>query len=145
MLVGRIGLCKVNILAIGKSKSWIVNARTAHARHFIGTELSHGLTRRAKNHDVWRKLEAFVLRYAAPGSLLPVFCLHDANSLITPVTEVTKQNGTLFQPSGCTLPGKNGILLASHIQAPIPEDKLDAAWLLGWQGVKALVQQRLAP
>ena len=139
MLIGRVGLCKVNVLAIGKTKSWIVNTQTAHARHFVGTELSLGLTRRAGNAHVWKKLQAFVLRYAAPGSLVRVFCLHDADSLLTPVTEVTKLSGTPFQPSGCSLPGKNGILLASHIQAPIPEDKLDPAWLLGWQEVKALV------
>ena len=67
-LLGVFGHCDVNILAIGQQNSWLINARTSHKKHFVGTKIAIGLTHKATDKTAWRKLEAFVLRYAAPGS-----------------------------------------------------------------------------
>ena len=64
--VGQLGFTNLNLLVIGKQNSWLINARTGHSRHFVGTRLASGLTRQACDVSKWRKLELFVARYAAP-------------------------------------------------------------------------------
>ena len=41
-LLGLIGRCNTNLLIVGKRNSWIVNARTSHRRHYIGTKKAIG-------------------------------------------------------------------------------------------------------
>ena len=50
-LIGKLGHCDFNLLAIGKRHSWIINASTAHDRHFVGTRHAIGLTTKASNQD----------------------------------------------------------------------------------------------
>ena len=42
-LLGLIGQSKVNLLLIGNANSYMVNARTAHPNHYIGTRHAFGL------------------------------------------------------------------------------------------------------
>ena len=78
-LMGHLGRCKVNLLVIGGRNSWLINARTAHARHFVGTRQAIGLSSKATNIQMWKKLESFAQRFAASGSRIKVFCLHSEN------------------------------------------------------------------
>ena len=75
-LLGLLGQCRVNLLLIGKENTWLVNARTPHKKHFVGTRQAFGLTNKAKEVASWMKLKNLVLRYAARGTSVKVFCLH---------------------------------------------------------------------
>ena len=37
LLLGSLGHCNINLLIIGRQNSWIVNAKTSHKQHFVGT------------------------------------------------------------------------------------------------------------
>ena len=37
LLLGSLGHCTYNLLVIGRQNSWIINAKTSHKQHFIGT------------------------------------------------------------------------------------------------------------
>ena len=65
-----------NILAIGRYNAWIINARTAHMQHFIGTHKPIDLLPRMKNKYEIMKLKTLALRHAAIGSAVKVFYLH---------------------------------------------------------------------
>ena len=45
-LLGLIGRCSTNLMVVGQRHSWMVNARTSHRRHFIGTKQMFGLASR---------------------------------------------------------------------------------------------------
>ena len=67
-LLVRLGRCRVNILVVGEKNSWLINARTTHSHHFVGTRLCQGLTKKASNTDVWNRLEVFAKRHASPNA-----------------------------------------------------------------------------
>ena len=74
--LGNLGCSKINLLIIGRESSWILNACSPHKQFFIGTRQSVGLTEKAENINNWQKLATMVLRYAALGSQVKVYCLH---------------------------------------------------------------------
>ena len=45
-LLAMLAMAPVNILAVGKKESWIINASTPHKRHFVGSSYSHSLYER---------------------------------------------------------------------------------------------------
>ena len=75
-LLGELSLSKVNLLLIGNENTWVVNARTSHKEHFVGTKQAVGLTAKAQNTRKWLRIADFVLRYASSGSTVKVFNLH---------------------------------------------------------------------
>ena len=52
-LLGLLGQCPVNLMMIGKENSWIINARTCHKQHFVGTKYTIGLSRKAFGAEFW--------------------------------------------------------------------------------------------
>ena len=56
----RLGSCEENLLVIGTSNTWIINARTAIPCRLVGTRLPIGLTTSASNKSHWKLLESFV-------------------------------------------------------------------------------------
>ena len=101
-LLGNLSQCGVNLLIIGKENSWIVNARTSHKNHFVGTRQAIGLTSKAASIVSWTQIETFVLRYAAPGATIKVVCLHPKDGQPILVSEFTKVKKTPYQPPGCS-------------------------------------------
>ena len=95
-LVGRLRCCKVNLLLIGKDNSWLVNAKTSHKSHFVGTKLSVGLTDKAESTTRWTKLANLVLRHASPGATVKVYCLHPKHGRTRWVSEFKKCEGIPF-------------------------------------------------
>ena len=81
-LLGHIGCCKENILAVGSKNSWLINARTSHKRHFIGTRHSIGFSSPISGSNLFSRLDNLVLRYAAPGSKVNVYLLYANNGSI---------------------------------------------------------------
>ena len=80
-LLGLIGHCSTNLMVIGKKHSWMINARTSHKRHYIGTKQAIGLALRTVKTQLWERLETFAMRYASPGSTITVYCLHQEDSV----------------------------------------------------------------
>ena len=78
-------------MMIGKENSWIINARTSHKQHFVGTRLAIGLSKKALNVNSWKKLETFALRYASSGSVVKVFCLHPKDGDLRLVSDFEKK------------------------------------------------------
>ena len=59
-LITRLSRCRVNLLIVGRSKSWIVNATTGHPKHFVGTMRNFGLTHCANSEFAWGRIKEFV-------------------------------------------------------------------------------------
>ena len=95
-LLGRLSNCRFNVLLIGLENTWIVNAKTSHKLHFVGTKLACGLTKKAQRVQSWLKLAQFALRYAAPGSLIKVFKLHTEDGEPIQVSNVLKNSTAPF-------------------------------------------------
>ena len=81
-LLGHIGRCKENILAVGSKNSWLIIARTSHKRHLIGTRHSIGFSFPTAGSTLFSRLDNLVLRYAAPGSKVNVYWLHGKNGSV---------------------------------------------------------------
>lgn len=132
-LLGSLGRSYVNLLLIGRENSWIVNARTSHRRHFVGTRQAIGLTAKAANNASWTQLRLFALRYAAPGSLVKVYCLNLEEGKSRHVAEFRKAEEAPFQLPGCSRDALNRLRLPVSIMIPIEKDKLVASSLIGWE------------
>ena len=120
-LIGHLGTCKINLLVIGKKQSWIINARTSHPRHFVGTGQIIGLEGASINEWQWNRLWMFINRYVAPDAMIRVYCLHNEDTLTKRIALIKKTKGTPFQPPGCSLPNINGICIPKFIDCPIPK------------------------
>ena len=48
-LITNLSRCDVNMLIVGRSHTWLINAKTGHPRHFVGTMRNFGLTHSASN------------------------------------------------------------------------------------------------
>ena len=56
-MLASIGACYVNILAVGAKHSWIINARTPHQYHFVGTRVAYGYDSKLGNYFNWPRLQ----------------------------------------------------------------------------------------
>ena len=142
-LLGLLGQCPVNLMMIGKENSWIINARTSHKQHFVGTRHVIGLSRKQFGAKFWQRLQALALRYASPGSVVKVFCLHPQDGHPRPVSEFQKKSFLPFQTPGCTKNGGNGIKLPPFIQNPIEKASLDSNGLIWWNEVQVDIAEAL--
>ena len=86
----------MNLLIIGRENSWLVNARGTHKQYFIGTRQAIGLSSKAESRGDWERLAKLVLKYAAIGSKVKVFCLHPRKGGPRLISQFTKSEGTLF-------------------------------------------------
>ena len=119
-------------MLIGRENSWLINARTSHKQHFVGTRQVVGLTGKAQSAESWKRLETFALRYASPGSVVRVYCLHSEDGRPRLASEFEKKSHVPFQAPGCSKRGDNGVILPPFIQLPIERSSLDSSGLIGW-------------
>ena len=75
-LIGRLAVSKCNLLVIGTSNSYVINAKTHHPNHFIGTKHAVGLSSKASEINSWKRIKELALRYVASGSEVLVYCLN---------------------------------------------------------------------
>ena len=143
-LLGGLGRCDSNLLLIGREHSWLVNARTSHKRHFVGTRKLVGLTAKAGKNASWTKLEEFALRHAAPGSIVKVFCLHPDDGIPRKVSEFVKAETMPYQAPGCNKDAINGIKLPVFIKTSIEKVILNSEALIGWENSKEDVLEALS-
>ena len=62
-------------MAIGSKSSFIVNARTGHKQHFVGSYYRVGLTHCARSKTMLQRLKQFAIRFASIGSKVRVYYL----------------------------------------------------------------------
>ena len=142
-LIGLLGRCPNNALVIGQHYSWLINAATCHHNHFVGSRIVRGLTYSANNILAWDKLHDFAARFAAPGTAVSVYCLHNTKVTPRPVARFTKAPEALFQPPGCNGQNSNGVRLYHFIRAPISNHDIDPNWLEGWEEAVAATREYL--
>ena len=123
-------------MLIGKENSWIVNARTSHKQHFVGTRQLVGLKGNACDLRSWRKLKILALRFAAPGATLRIFSLHPSEGVPKLVSETAKSAFMPYQPPGCYKEAINGINLPPCVKIPIDRTMLDSNELSDWNTVQ---------
>ena len=87
---------------------------------------------KAESDTRWDKLAIFVLRHAAPGATVKVFCLHPRYGRPRQVAELKKCGGLPFQPPSCTQAVGNVVELPPFIEVPIEAGKFDLGQLTGW-------------
>ena len=56
-LLTAIGRSELNVLAVGRGQSWIINARTPDTHHFIGTRINYGYDPTLWYRKNWQRLE----------------------------------------------------------------------------------------
>ena len=64
-----------NLLVIGRTRVYLINATTCHPDHFIGTYREISLKPGLRDVSKWARLHDFVLRFATPGSLITTYLL----------------------------------------------------------------------
>ena len=57
MLLASLVRSDINVLAIGRRQSWIINARTPDRHHFTGTKINYGYDPTLCNYFNWQRLE----------------------------------------------------------------------------------------
>ena len=130
--LGELSLSQVQVLAIGHQATWLVNHRTAHRSHFVGTQLRHKDGCSGKLNMKANRIETFVKRFAAADSQIRVYSLMADEPHEHMVAELRKKGSSHNQLPGCHRPGSNGINLPEHLRAPIPATEMGKIWLEEW-------------
>ena len=130
--LGELSLSQVQVLAIGHQASWLVNYRTAHKQHYVGSQLRHKDGCGGRLDLKLRRIETHVKRFASPASPIRVYNLTTNEPAGRMVAEICKRGSPHSQLPGCHRPGTNGITLADRLQAPMPATEMDKVWLEGW-------------
>ena len=138
-LLAKLATTNVNLLAIGRQSTYIVNAAGHHKRHFVGTMLPVGLTQRASEKRSWDKIHNFVQRFASLGTTIKVYGVDEENDQMRYMTEFRKIRIALYQPPGCYMQGTNGIKKPWFVHSPIEAEKLEDSWLVGWEQAKETI------
>ena len=80
----------INVLAIGRRQSWVVNARTPHRRRFTGTKINYGYDAALSDYHNWKRLEEQVRRYASANAVTKVYILSPVGTSTQEVCYVSK-------------------------------------------------------
>ena len=80
----------INVLAIGRRQSWVVNARTPDRRRFTGTKINYGYDAVLNNYQNWQRLEEQVRRYASANATTKVYILKPVGMSLQEVCYVSK-------------------------------------------------------
>ena len=110
-IVHSIGRLSYNCLIIGEMHAWLVNSRTCHPNHFMGTERKISLATRGSTRQTWDRIRDLALRYASEGASIEVFYSDPATELLRPVAVFKKSPKATFQPPGCQKPCIGGMTL----------------------------------
>lgn len=130
---------RTNLLIIGRTKAWLVNAATSHSDHFVGTKRNIQLKPSLRDRNKWQRLLELVYRYANPGASIYVFLLNDADTPKWPLFVLTKREETTFQLPECTLPATNGIMLWHNVRIPVPKEMITVNAFVGWNEMREVL------
>ena len=90
MLLASLVESDINVLAIGRRQSWIINARTPDRHHFTGTKINYGYDAELNNYQNWQRLEEQVRRYASSNATTKVYILKPEGMSLQEVCYVSK-------------------------------------------------------
>ena len=90
MLLASLVGSDINVLAIGRRQSWVVNARTPDRRRFTGTKINYGYDPGLCNYNNWQRLEDQVRRYASASAITKVYILSHVGASMQEVCYVSK-------------------------------------------------------
>ena len=90
MLLASLVRSDINVLAIGRRQSWIINARTPDRHHFTGTKINYGYDAVLNNYQNWQRLEEQVRRYASSNATTKVYILKPVGMNMQEVCYVSK-------------------------------------------------------
>ena len=90
MLLASLVSSDINVLAIGRRQSWIINARTPDRHHFTGTKINYGYDAELNNYQNWQRLEEQVRRYASSNATTKVYILKPVGMSLQEVCYVSK-------------------------------------------------------
>ena len=109
----------VNVLAIGKKECWIINAKTPHRRHFVGTSCATTLYEGFLELRKWDRLEEFVAKFASAGARINVYWLHQDCDIVAKSGMLVKKANAGVSLPGCSQAFLNGISLTPFINGPV--------------------------
>ena len=90
MLLAFLVRSDINVLAIGRRQSWVINARTPDRRRYTGTKINYGYDAALSNYQNWQRLEEQVRRYASSNALTKVYILSPVGTSMQEVCYVSK-------------------------------------------------------
>ena len=90
MLLASLVRSDINVLAIGRRQSWVINARTPDQNHFTGTKINYGYDATLSNYQNWPRLEEQVRRYASSNATTKVYILKPVGMHMQEVGYVSK-------------------------------------------------------
>ena len=90
MLLASLVRSDINVLAIGRRQSWMINARTPDRWHFTGTKINYGYDAVLNNYQNWQRLEEQVRRYASSNATTKVYILSPVGMRMKEVCYVSK-------------------------------------------------------
>ena len=137
----------VNVLAIGKKECWIVNARTPHKRHFVGTRCATTLYEGFLELRKWDRLEEFLAKFASAGARINVYWLHQNRDILAKSGMLVKKANARVSLPGCSQAFLNGISLTPFIKGPVDLQEAKATrfstWIPTVRGVAEMIKQEL--
>ena len=86
--------------------------------------------------DRWFRLREFIAKYAAAGTKIRVFWLHQQRDELAKTAELTKGPSADVSLPGCTLDFLNGMRLPSFIDSPYASAEAKHLKVGGW--IKAI-------
>ena len=90
MLLASLVKSDINVLAIGRRQSWVINARTPDRRRYTGTKINYGYDAALSNYQNWQRLEEQVRRYASANAMTKVYILSPVGASMQEVCYVSK-------------------------------------------------------
>ena len=93
----------------------MINARTSHFHHFIGTRKPLDLPPSLRNKEKIAMLKNFASRYAGIGSAVRVIYLHQGDFKAGEAFAFVKSAFDSFQAPSCSLPATNGVKVPSFV------------------------------
>ena len=109
VLLTLLAMTPVNVLAIGKKECWMINARTPHKRHFVGSSCATTLYDGPLVQRYWDRLKEFVAKFASAGARVDVYWLHQDRDRVAKSGMLMKKENARVSLPGCSQAFLNGI------------------------------------
>ena len=140
-IIHSIGRLSYNCLVIGEMHAWVVNCRTCHPNHFMGTERKISMATRGSTRQTWDRVRDLALRYASAGASVEVFFPDPMTLQFRPVAAFQKCAKATFQPPGCQKPCIGGITLPKVVQVPVAIEETKDDLINGWERVEQAIAE----
>ena len=131
-LLSHIGLSPTCLLAVGKKACWLINAKTPHSSHFVGTECAVRVYENPTHVLDWVRIKDFVAKYAPAGARVNIYWLHQGRSQLRKTATVSKPVGTRMSLPGCTQPFLNAFRLPPFINGPVDREDAKCTSIGNW-------------